>query len=130
MRQLCLTLFLALTATSVFAQGDTIVRWRGIQGVISAPGVDNPVGQIRSGAGPWTTQGGNARINLTTGEGSFEVEGLVMNGGNASGTPGPVVNAFLNKPELISVTGVLQRDGRRYRLYDPREVRLLSLDED
>jgi len=31
---------------------------------------------------------------------------------------------------LISVTGVLQRDGRRYRLYDPREVRLLSLDED
>jgi len=92
MRKLCLTLFLAFTATSVFAQGDTVVRWRGIQGVITAPGVDNPVGQIHSGAGPWTTQGGNARINLTTGEGSFEVDGLVMNGGIASGTPGPVVN--------------------------------------
>ena len=92
MKIFCLTLFLAFTATSVFAQSDTIVRWRGIQGVISAPGVDNPVGQIRSGAGPWTTQSGNARINLTTGEGSFEVEGLVMNGGIASGTPGPVAN--------------------------------------
>jgi hypothetical protein len=30
------------------------------------------------------------QINLTTGEGSFDVEGLVLNGGNASGTPGAV----------------------------------------
>jgi len=73
-----------------FAQTDTVVRWRGIEGVITAPGVNNSVGQIQSGAGPWTTRGGNARINLNTGEGSFEVEGLVFNGGNASGTTGPV----------------------------------------
>lgn len=88
MKKVCL-LTLALCA-GAFAQTDTVVRWRGIEGVITAPGVDNPVGQIHSGAGPWTTRNGNARINLDTGEGSFEVEGLVLNGGNASGTPGPV----------------------------------------
>jgi len=90
MKKVCL-LSLALCA-GAFAQTDTVVRWRGIEGVITAPGVDNPVGQIHSGAGPWTTKAGNARINLNTGEGSFEVEGLVLNGGNASGTPGGITN--------------------------------------
>lgn len=77
-----------------FAQSDTIVRWRGMEGVITAPGVDNPVGRIHSGAGPWTAQGGSVRIDLATGEGSFEVEGLVFNGGNASGTTGPVTTVI------------------------------------
>ncbi len=88
MKKVCL-LSLALCA-GAFAQTDTVVRWRGVEGVITAPGVDNPISQIHSGAGPWTTRDGNARINLNTGEGSFEVEGLVLNGGNASGTTGPV----------------------------------------
>jgi hypothetical protein len=79
-----------ILCAGAFAQNDTVVRWRGIRGVITAPGVDNPVGQVHSGAGPWTTENGSARIDLVTGEGSFEVEGLVLNGGNASGTPGPV----------------------------------------
>jgi hypothetical protein len=90
MKKVCL---LALTmCAGAFAQGDTVVRWRGIEGVITAPGVDNPVGQIHSGAGPWTTRGGSARVNLSTGNGSFDVEGLVFNGGNASGTPGQVTS--------------------------------------
>jgi hypothetical protein len=100
MKKLCLTLSLVLSA-SAFAQNNTVMRWNRIVGVITAPGVDNPVGgvtdangtktnQIHGGAGPWTTQGGSARVNLSTGEGSFDVEGLVLNGGNASGTPGPI----------------------------------------
>jgi ABC-type phosphate transport system substrate-binding protein len=88
MKKVCL-LSLILCA-GAFAQNDTAVRWHAIAGVITADGVDNPVGQIHSGAGPWTARGGNARINLGTGEGAFEVEGLVLNGGNASGTPGGV----------------------------------------
>jgi hypothetical protein len=88
MKKVCL-LSLTLCA-GAFAQADTVVHWRGIEGVITAPGVDNPVGQIHSGAGPWTARDGSARINLNSGEGSFEVEGLVLNGGNASGTTGPV----------------------------------------
>ena len=90
MKRVCL-LSLMLCA-GAFAQSDTTVRWRGFEGVITAPGVDNPISQIHSGAGPWTARGGSARVNLDTGEGSFEVEGLVLNGGLASGTPGPVVN--------------------------------------
>ena len=89
MKKSSLLLAVVLCA-GAFAQSETIVRWNGIRGVITAPGVDNPVGQIHSGAGPWTTRSGNARINLTTGEGFFDVEGLVLNGGNSSGTPGPV----------------------------------------
>jgi len=85
-----LSLLSLILAAAAFGQSDTVVRWRGIQGVITAPGIDNPVGQIHSGAGPWTTRGGTARVNLQTGEGSFDVEGLVLNGGSASGTPGAV----------------------------------------
>jgi len=92
MKKTCL-LLLTLCA-GAFAQTDTVVRWRGMEGVITAPGVDNPVGQIHSGAGPWTTRSGSARMNLATGNGSFDVEGLVLNGGNASGTPGAVTSVI------------------------------------
>src|SRR3954453_17110779 len=89
-----LSLLLLTVCAGAFAQTDIVVRWRGIEGVITAPGVDNPVGQIHSGAGPWTTRSGSARINLATGSGSFDVEGLVRNGGNASGTPGAVTSVI------------------------------------
>lgn len=93
MKVLCLALSLAFSA-GAFAQSNPVVRWNRIVGVITAPGIDNPVGvapnQIHSGAGPWTTRGGSAHVNLVSGEGSFEVEGLVLNGGNSSGTPGGV----------------------------------------
>src|SRR4029077_1662483 len=73
-----------------FDNDDSIVRWRGIVGVITAPGVDNPVGSIHGGAGPWSGRSGRASVELVAGNASFEVGGLVLNGGTASGTPGPV----------------------------------------
>ena len=96
-----LTLSLLLATASAFAQNDSVVRWRQIVGTITAPGIDNPVAitkdgngnitsAIHSAPGPWTAKEGSARINLATGAGSFEVEGLVLHGGNASGTPGAV----------------------------------------
>src|SRR5215475_225942 len=92
-----------MCATSAFAQNNTVVRWHQIIGNITAPGIDNPVAgiadangnlsnPIRSGTLPWTTKGGSARVNLSTGEGSFDVEGLVLNGGNATGTTGPITS--------------------------------------
>jgi len=91
MKKIALTLAL-LSCAGAFAQNlnETVIRWKNIVGDITAPGTDNPVGQIHAGAGPWTTRGGTARINMTTGEGSFDVEGLVLNGSNATGTPGAV----------------------------------------
>jgi hypothetical protein len=90
MRNLCL-LSIMLCA-GAFAQTDTSVRWRGMEGVITAPGVDNPVGQIHSGGGPWTTRSGSASIDLSTGNGAFDVEGLVFNGSTFSGTTGTVTS--------------------------------------
>jgi hypothetical protein len=88
---LLLPLFLT---TAVFAwDGDeTTVRWERIAGNINDPGTSNPVAGIPSGGLPWTTTGGRARVNLTTGQIAFNVTGLVLNGGNASGTPDGVAN--------------------------------------
>src|SRR6266436_8923599 len=68
-----------------------IVRWNQIEGVITALNVDNPVGNnIHSGTFAWSAGSGQARVNLSTGHTSFQVEGLVINCTAFSGTPGPV----------------------------------------
>jgi len=94
-------LALALTlvcATAVVAHGndndDLVVRWKNIVGVITSVGVDNTVGPIHAGATPWSVNNGRARVDLTTGAASFEVEGLNINGGTSTGTPGPVNAVF------------------------------------
>ena len=89
---LAVLLPLALCATAAFAfdNDDSVVRWNSIVGVITAPGVDNPVGSIHAGAGPWSLRSGRARVNLASGAAFFDVDGLVLNGSNSSGTPGPV----------------------------------------
>jgi len=89
---LAVLLPLALCAATAFAfdRDDSVVRWNSIVGVITAPGVDNPVAGIRAGAGPWSVHSGHARVNLLDGTTFFEVEGLVLNGSNSSGTPGAI----------------------------------------
>ncbi len=96
MKLACSMLFLSLFASATFAQDTPIVRWKQIVGVITAPNVDNTVaavvdaqGQttaIHAGGLPWTTSGGNARVDLSNGNVSFTVSGLVLNGGNSTGT--------------------------------------------
>jgi hypothetical protein len=89
-----LAVLLPLTLCAVAAFGfdndDSFVRWNGIVGVITAPGVDNPVAGIRAGAGPWSVRSGHARVNFLSGAAFFDVDGLVLNGSNSSGTPGPI----------------------------------------
>ncbi len=89
-----LAVFLPLTLCAAAAFGlegdDSNVRWNSIAGVITAPGVDNPVGAIHGGAGPWSVRSGHARVNLSNGFTTFDVDGLVLNGGNSTGTPGPI----------------------------------------
>jgi len=92
--KVCSMLLLALSASVAFAQDGTVVRWPKINGVITAPGIDNPVGGISSGAGPWTTTQGSARVNFRSGSVFFFVEGLVLAGGNSIGTAGPVTNVI------------------------------------
>jgi hypothetical protein len=93
MKKLLVVLFaVAFSAAAGLAHDndDDVVRWRSIVGVITTPGVNNPVAGINAGATAWTTRGGRASVNLATGFTSFEVEGLVINGTNSTGTPGPI----------------------------------------
>ena len=85
-----LTLLLAPAVLLAQEADDSLVHWDQIVGVITAPNVNNPAGGIASGAGPWSVRSGQAHVNLATGAAAFEVRGLVLNGSNASGTPGPV----------------------------------------
>jgi hypothetical protein len=60
------------------------LRWREIIGIIQA---GNVVGGIPGGGQPWSTLGGHASVDLDSGRVAFRVDGLVLAGGNAIGTP-------------------------------------------
>jgi hypothetical protein len=115
-----LPLALLLAPVALFAQqpDDSVVQWERIVGVITAPNVDNPVAGIKAGAGPWTARDGHARIDLLTGRVSFDVEGLVLVGGNASGTPGPVTT--------LTGTLVCNAGSGNQEIFDTAEVKLSS----
>jgi hypothetical protein len=81
-------------AALAFDEDDSIVSWKSIVGVITTPGVNNPVAGINAGATAWTTRSGHASVNLLTGTTAFEVEGLVINGTNSTGTPGPITQVM------------------------------------
>jgi len=84
------TVLSLLFASTAFAADSSVVRWDSIVGVITSPGVDNPVADIHGGATPWTTTRGQATVNLNSGGTGFFVQGLVINGGTSSGTTGPI----------------------------------------
>src|SRR6476660_1442790 len=89
MKKMLALLALLCCATWTFAQtheDDAVVRWKTIVGNITVSNND-AVGGINPGTTPWSTLGGRASVNLATGRVSFDVDGLVLNGGNATGTP-------------------------------------------
>jgi len=65
-------------AAASFAQNNA--TWLRIVGVITAPGVQNPVAGIPSGGLPWTTTNGTATVNLTRGtpDGVTSVKGTLV----------------------------------------------------
>jgi hypothetical protein len=73
----------------VSSQTNKVVSWQTIVGNITVSNNDAVAG-INPGTTPWSTVGGRARVDLATGRVSFDVDGLVLNGGNATGTPGGV----------------------------------------
>jgi hypothetical protein len=76
-----------LAALASPSRADNIVVWRTIIGVAQA---GNVVGGITGGGQPWSTREGEVLVSLDSGFVEFEVRGLVLAGGNAIGTPGPV----------------------------------------
>ena len=93
MKKLSITLAALSLATAALADNpqNSRVQWRDIAGVITAPGVNNPISaNISSGPSAWTANGGHARADLASGALSFDVDGLVLNGTQFSGTAGPI----------------------------------------
>jgi hypothetical protein len=86
--------------------GDTEVEWRHVVGIIQAGNtVGTGTGKVTGGGAPWHTSGGSAEVDLTTGDVRFNVEGLVLAGGNSIGTPDGVTSV---KGTLVcDTTGVL-----------------------
>lgn len=77
-------LLVTALASPAAADAGSSVRWKTIVGLVQA---GNLVGTIPGGGQPWTTLGGQARVDLGSGHLEFEVRGLVLAGGNAIGTP-------------------------------------------
>jgi hypothetical protein len=78
---------LAMAIGAGTAKADDTIRWKTIIGVAQA---GNVVAGIAGGGQPWSTLGGDVSVNMSTGKLRFSVRGLVLAGGNAIGTPGPV----------------------------------------
>src|SRR5260370_7549553 len=96
MKKACAVLLAVLSVsllTSAFA-GEDLVRWQTIVGNITVSNNDAVAG-INPGTTPWSTVGGKAHVDLATGLVSFDVDGLVLNVANATGTPGPAPSATL-----------------------------------
>src|SRR5260370_18124561 len=89
MKKMLALLAVLCSARAAFVRQDAVVRWKTIVGNITVSNND-AVGGINPGTTPWSTLGGRARVNLATGHVSFDVDGLALNGGNATGTPGGV----------------------------------------
>jgi len=89
---------LLIGAAATPAAADS-VKWRTVIGIIQA---NNVVAGIGGGGQPWSTLGGEASVNLSTGRLEFEVRGLVLAGGNSIGTPDAITQV---KGTLVCVTG-------------------------
>jgi hypothetical protein len=73
------------------AASGSVVTWSRVVGVITSPGISSKVAGFNSGTTPWTATNGSITVH-STGQVAFSVQGLVLVGGDASGTPGPVTS--------------------------------------
>ena len=65
------------------------VRWDALVGVIQTGNVvGSGTGAVTGAGQPWVVTGGRAEVDLSNGDLSFDVEGLVLAGGNNIGTRG------------------------------------------
>jgi hypothetical protein len=89
-------LLAALSASSMADDNGNSVSWETLVGTFFIPatppatGSINTVGGIVGGGEPWSTLGGHAYVDLSSGIVDFQVRGLVLAGGSSIGTPGAV----------------------------------------
>jgi hypothetical protein len=74
------------------ASSDDALHWQSVIGIVQANNVvGSGTGAVTGAPGPWSALGGHVKVDLDKGKIDFDVNGLVLAGGNAIGTPGAVV---------------------------------------
>jgi len=99
-------LALLLPASSTLVAAAEEVRWEAFVGNIrtgAAGVVGSGTGAVNAAGAPWVATGGNARVNLPSGDVRFRITGLVLADTNAVGTPA-------NNPQVMG-TLVCDTDG-------------------
>lgn len=82
--------WLALSSNGM-AIPDQVIRWEMIVGVIQPNNVvGSGTGAVTGGGQPWVVTDGRASVDLATGDVRFDLEGLVLAGGNSIGTRGTI----------------------------------------
>lgn len=87
----CAVLLALIYGSNAIAVPDREVRWETFIGNVrtgAAGVVGSGTGAVNSAGGTWATTGGRARVDLASGDVSFEITGLVRADGNDVGTPG------------------------------------------
>ena len=95
-----------LTASTAMAIPDQEVRWESFVGNIrtgATGAVGSGTGAVNAAGAPWVATGGEARVNLASGDLRFRIKGLVLADTIFVGTPGP-------NPEVVG-TLVCDTDG-------------------
>lgn len=86
-----LALGAAVAGQNALADSGDSIRWQTVIGLIQAGNaVGTGTGKVTGGGQPWSTLGGHAAVDLRTGHVNFDVQGLVLAGGNTIGTPGTI----------------------------------------
>ena len=85
----------SLVVTPAFGDSGNTARWATVIGIMQAGNVvGSGTGAVQGGGQPWSALGGSATVDLRTGRFHFDVRGLVLAGGNAIGTPGPITSVM------------------------------------
>jgi hypothetical protein len=85
-----LALSAALIGGNASADPGDNLRWQSVIGIAEKGNVVGFGTGAVTGAGVWSAQGGHVKVDLDNGKIDFEVNGLVLAGGNSIGTPGTV----------------------------------------
>ena len=85
-----LALGAALIGGNASADPGDNFRWQSIIGIQEKGNVVGTGTGAVTGAGVWSAQGGHVKVDPDNGKIDFEVNGLVLAGGNSIGTPGTV----------------------------------------
>lgn len=88
----CLALGVISVGSNASADSSNTARWESVIGIVQPNNVvGSGTGAVTGGGAPWSALDGHVNVRLDRGKVDFDVEGLVLAGGNSIGSPGATV---------------------------------------